>query len=339
MNSNWFNPGNWNPAIPSASSTVTIPNVTTNYPTLSNPAACKTIIIESGASFIGSEYLTVENAIYVWNGNNYLSYVGGIGSLPDGIIPAINGFMVRTDIHHSTVTIPLNSRLHSNIPYYKAENHTDLFSLKAKANQMTDETFIYYREESSTGYDSQFDAYKLMGSEEAPQLYSMISNKILSVNTLPFEGNEVIDLGFKCGKEGQYSLTARGMESFDFTTPIWLEDLKTGIWQDLRSNPVYNFTYSIADAEKRFKLHFKDEERSLKSTDISIYTLPNTLVVANKSGYPGAIRVFDLSGNQILETGLTSAEKTQIPVNYPAGIYYVKVITEKGTSGSKVFLK
>ncbi|MBK7213171.1 MAG: hypothetical protein IPH88_07740 [Bacteroidales bacterium] len=83
----------------------------------------------------------------------------------------------------------------------------------------------------------------------------MTDGHVLSINALPQQ--DVIDLGFKCGVNGTYTITSEGMESFDATTPIWLEDLKTGATQNLRTNPVYSFNYATGEAENRFKLHFK----------------------------------------------------------------------------------
>lgn len=460
---NWLNGANWTPGVPGACSSVLIPSGLTQYPTLTAPAECALLTIESGASFIGAEFLTagttvvkqvlpvasysyiaspvqsttfsnvfnehpnalwaysydektgdwlnqtagttltpgtgysikttipqtarfegqlndgpvtkhlrktnvsgnanregwnllgnpfssaiewdevikdggVDDAVYVWNGTEYLSYVGGIGSLPGGIIPAMNGFMVHTALDNVTVTVPLNSRIHSNTPYYKGI-YQNLLSLKAEANHITDESFVFFINEATAGFDSQYDAFKLMGVEEAPELYSLINGNQLSINSLPMEGNEIIEMGFKCGLDGTYKLTSSGMESFDATVPIWLEDLKTGTWQDLRLTQDYSFAYTTTDPEKRFRIHFSLGERSLKSEDISVYSKPNTIVVANKSAIPGTIEVFDLTGTHLLSTRLIASPSTEVPVHIPSGVYLVRVITENGNISNKVFMQ
>jgi hypothetical protein len=282
----------------------------------------------------------IDGAVYVWNGSVYLSYVGGVGSLPGGIIPAENGFMVKTNLHGSTIDIPFAARVHSNIPFYK-ESFTNLLSLKAEGNSIADETFVNFNENATSGFDSDFDAFKLMGIDQAPAIYSMAAGEIMSVNALPKEGNEVVDLGFKCGVSGTYNLTASGMESFDATTPIWLEDLKTGAIQNLRTNPAYSFTYNTSDVENRFKLHFKSAysvpENSLSG--INIYSVLHTVVINNTTNLSGEVRIYDLTGRELTHTTMSSQNETRIPVNAAVGTYMVKVITNNGVASSKVFIR
>ncbi|MBK9357808.1 MAG: fibronectin type III domain-containing protein [Bacteroidales bacterium] len=55
----WSLAGNWNPDVPGANTNVIIPGGLTNYPTLTAAASCNNFTIQSGGSFIGSEFLTV----------------------------------------------------------------------------------------------------------------------------------------------------------------------------------------------------------------------------------------------------------------------------------------
>ena len=60
-------------------------------------------------------------------------------------------------------------------------------------NGYSDQTFVVIIPGSTTGFDSQYDAYKLMGIYAAPQLYSIISCCNLSVNAIPelYNGMEI----------------------------------------------------------------------------------------------------------------------------------------------------
>ena len=465
VNNDWFNAGNWNPAVPCPSTFVNIPAGAPNYPTLIAPAACANILIQSGASFIGSEFLTVGNAgvfqdfpvpgyhyisssvqatdfnsafplnqtqvwayrydepsgnwinqlysdpmvvgtgysvrmdvpqvatfqgqlnstpfihilsdlnpgpdmnrkgwnllgnhftsaldwelilrspgvdgtVYLWNGFNYVSFTSGVGSVVGGIIPAHNGFFVKTNVNGATVTVPFAARVHSNVPFYK-ESFTNLLSMRVDGNSYNDEAFIHFNEAATAAFDGEYDAYKLMGINEAPQLYSMISGEILTTNALPMEGNEVVDLGFRCGVSGTYNLTGAGMESFNAATPIWLEDLKTGAVQNLRTNPAYSFSYATGDAEKRFRLHFKSAysvpENSLSG--INIYSVARTVVISNTTKKAGEVWIYDLAGRELTHTTMSSASETRIPVNAAVGNYLVKVVTEDGVTSNKVFIR
>ncbi|MBK7213554.1 MAG: hypothetical protein IPH88_09735 [Bacteroidales bacterium] len=64
VSSDWNNAANWTPAaVPCATSAVIVPAGTVNFPTLSTPATVVSITVESGASFIGSEFLTAGSAL------------------------------------------------------------------------------------------------------------------------------------------------------------------------------------------------------------------------------------------------------------------------------------
>jgi len=59
VSSDWTDAGNWNPDVPGPGTNVIIPGGLTNYPTLTAAASCNNFTIQSGGSFIGSEFLTV----------------------------------------------------------------------------------------------------------------------------------------------------------------------------------------------------------------------------------------------------------------------------------------
>lgn len=468
VNEDWFNIGNWNPCVPTAETDVTIPGGVPNFPTLTVPAACASILILDGGSFIGAEYLTVaeaevqryfansnfhflsspvtninfgtvfplnqdavwareydepsgdwvnlfvydfmevglgysiemtepqmalfpgvfnsadvtktlsyqnmggdpdrvgwnllgnpfqsaiswnamvgimptavvEAAVYVWDGAQYVSWNGYVGELTDGIIPAQNGFFVKAMVDQEIFNIPLSARVHSNIPFYKS-NFANLLKLSANGNSFSDAAFIRFNEAATPLFDGQHDAYKLWGLNEAPQLYSIVPGDVLSINELPFAGNEVVNLGFKSGIGGNFSITASGMESFSANTPVMLEDLKLNTIQDLRQNPVYNFTYNTSDNENRFRVHFKAatgiNDPSLGG--ISVYSYNHTVVITNTTGLAGDVRIYDLAGRELINTSIGSQMTTRIPMQAVIGTYIVKVITEKGTVNHKVFIR
>ncbi|KAF0196253.1 MAG: Uncharacterized protein FD166_2555 [Bacteroidetes bacterium] len=55
----WYVATNWTPSVPGSGTNVIIPGGLTNYPTLTAAASCNNFTIQSGGSFIGSEFLTV----------------------------------------------------------------------------------------------------------------------------------------------------------------------------------------------------------------------------------------------------------------------------------------
>lgn len=70
VDNNWNRNENWDSGVPGISSVVVIPGNIENYPTLTAPASCESIIIENGGSFIGTEFLTVKSAMVKRDLNN-----------------------------------------------------------------------------------------------------------------------------------------------------------------------------------------------------------------------------------------------------------------------------
>ncbi|MHC1773883.1 MAG: T9SS type A sorting domain-containing protein [Lentimicrobium sp.] len=66
-NNDWYNPLNWNNGVPGPGYFANIPGGMENYPTLSSPASCESLIIEDGGSFIGSEFLNLKSALVTRN--------------------------------------------------------------------------------------------------------------------------------------------------------------------------------------------------------------------------------------------------------------------------------
>ena len=134
----------------------------------------------------------------------------------------------------------------------------DLLKLTAAGNGYSDQTIIIFIPGSTTGFDPQYDAYKLPGSPAAPQLYSIIPGTNLAINALPeILINYVVQLGFKVGATNNYSITAMETSSFDPSVSIFLDDTKDGVLIDLKTNPVYNFTATPNDNIQRFKIYFR----------------------------------------------------------------------------------
>jgi hypothetical protein len=283
-----------------------------------------------------------EQAVYVWNGSQYVSWNGTIGSLTDGIIPAQSGFFVKAIgpygfIPNRFITIPLSARVHSNQPFLK-QNVANTLEIEVSGDQYKDLTFIRFNKNATKGFDLRSDARKLFGIEEAPQLFSFADGMEFSINELPFFGSEVIQLGFKCGESGTFILNAMGLESFNNKVRILLEDQKEGILQDLSTNQKYSFNYIAGESEHRFKLHFTEMTPNPESAEVNIYSVGKTVIVNNFTGLNGEIHIYDFTGRMILNNSIDSGNQSSFKLNTAAGPYIVKVITAKGVQSQKVVI-
>jgi hypothetical protein len=217
---------------------------------------------------------------------------------------------------------------------------SDLLTLKVEGNSYWDQTQVTVNPMASAGYESDYDAIKWMGSADAPQIYSMIPAEQLSINSLP-NLNEVIQLGFKAGATGNFIITAAGYESFESTTEFYLEDLVANKVQNLKTNPVYNFTATPDQPEHRFNLHFAPVgmPESNTNSSIKIYSSEKTVYVNIPSALTGQIVVYDLLGKEITRKQIESSMLNTLPLDVIQGYYLVKVFGNTAITSGKVFIR
>ena len=279
----------------------------------------------------------VGGSVYVWDGAQYISWNGIAGALTGGIVPSTNGFFVWTSAPASSFNMPLTARVHGGT-FFKT-SASNLLELRVDGNSYKDQTFVHFNSEATQGFDEAYDAYKLYGTEGAPQLYSMIDGEVLSINERPMVGNDIVQLGFHSTVSGSFSFTASGIESFNGITPIFLEDTKLGTSQDLRTNPVYSFTYSEGENANRFKLVFGSVGINDPATsNIGVYAEHKNVHVTTPDNFRGTVQVYDILGKLVAERQVSGAGENIISLNVAGATYLVKVTNAQSSITRKVVL-
>ncbi|MFZ4548397.1 MAG: GLUG motif-containing protein, partial [Bacteroidales bacterium] len=484
-NTNWNTAANWTPeGVPAAADDVVIPNTVTNFPTLTAAGTCKNITIQSGASLLGNENLTVtgtatvERSIAAWGTGasaahgwhflsspvaaqaidpaftnptaanydfysyweptnswvNYkntttaptwndanasiLNFVPGKGYLVEyaaaatkqftgtlnkldvslnnldygsgsykgfhllgnpfvsaikwndgnwgtmtnvvatakiwndaiatytdiaanGIIPALNGFMVEVTNATNSLTIPVAARVHSATAWYKSSNNPSIVLLATDpGSQTAQESTINFNSQATEGFDASFDSHFLAGY--APQFYSVANGESLSTNTLPTPGETVnVPLTFVKNEGTTFSITAKSIANIQGA--VILTDLKTNMSQDLSINPEYSFTSATGDEPKRFVLTLGplSVDDNAKQQALLVYASGSTVYISSTEGIglKGDLFVYNTIGQTLLQQKLTGKTLTEINLNASTGYYLVKVVTEDNAYTSKVFIR
>jgi len=291
----------------------------------------------------GAWHSAVNPTVYIFWGSNYYTWnsVTKTGTLPNSYIPAESGFFVALpgpNGNSATITIPWAARIHSNTELYK-EAIPNLLHLGITGNNYQDETYILFTPGATAGFDSDYDAYKLWGLPDAPQLYSMIPGAVLSGNVLPsIESNPEVSLGLRVGAETTYTITASGMESFDLSVPIYLDDLRLGVSANLRENPEYSFSAAPGDPQNRFRVRFHSTTGidAQKAINIFIYAANEQLVLNNAGNYEGNYYVYGINGQLIITLQMLPGK--EYINSLPPGMYIVKAVTGNTIISRKVVL-
>lgn len=291
----------------------------------------------------------VDPSIYYFDGVNYKPYnrVDHIGN-GSRIIPSMQGFYAHvTGGNSGTMSVDNSTRVHSLQPFYKeVETNSDLLILETTGNGYSDETFIQLDSNATSHFDWQYDAYKLFGITQSPQLYSVISDTFASINLLPYNGpNTIVPLGFKVGVAGNYSIIAHGISSFTYITSIFLKDAKENSWQNLMIDSVYSFASDPSDDPNRFFVYFNYIPAGIpdnhESTSIRVYSNEDFVYIKNlgNQNVYGDVYIYDLVGRPVFRDKLQNRPLNRFRVRVQTGYYLVRVITEENTCIREIFLK
>lgn len=281
--------------------------------------------------------INVDAAIYLWNGSTYIS------KLPadNYEIQSVQGFFVHANANGGSVAFKNSSRVHNFGSFLKSSVENQL-TLHVEGNNFSDETSVRFSDNATDGFDGEYDAFKLFGLYNCPQIYSMLPDLNLSINTLPdINNNPVIPVGFKTGLNGNFTITASGMGSFSAGTNFFLTDLVTGNVQNLNANPVYTFTAYPANPEHRFNLHFAavGMNETSGSGAVKIYSFDKSVYINTSTQIKGDVVIYDLLGNEILRSTLRTGTLSKFDLGTVQGYYLVKVVAEGLVASEKVFIR
>ena len=289
----------------------------------------------------------LDNAIYIWpagaasNSGNYASFVGGVGNNGGTqFVPVAQSFLVHANAA-PVLTVDNTARVHSTQAFWKdGEVIPNLLRINTVANDAKDEAVVRFAETATNNFDSDWDAYKMEGGADAPQLSSIAEdNSKLSINSLtPSAFESIVPLNFSFSSATDVSFTASGMESFDAHTPIYLEDQMLNKSVNLRENPVYTFSYLPGNDVNRFRLHFAGPTGIVDPGSVASgtgYIVNNFLYVQVPAmeGQKAQIKLFNTLGQQITYNQEVMNGLVQIPVTLSTGVYVVRV-----TSGTQSFV-
>ncbi len=275
----------------------------------------------------------VDATVYVYNGTQWASW-STTGSVNGGsqYIAMGQGFFVNCSTPGTgTFMVDNADRVNNNVGYLKSEVSNKV-SLQVEGNGYTDETAIIFNDDATAGFDSDFDAYKLMSDHPGvPSFYSMASTN-LAVNVLP-ETNWV-QLGFSAGVSGEFTISAIEINDIGI---VVLEDTFTGEMTDLTSSS-YTFDYTLNDNEQRFIIHFSPLSVG-ENTDklFTVYSVNNEVVVVAPENTDGQINIYNMMGQEVVSTQINGTINT-IALEKSA-YYVVKVLSNNNMTTRKVFIK
>jgi hypothetical protein len=276
-----------------------------------------------------------------WGGTAWgINGIGGIAKLLNSggtytdvssgeTIPAMNGFFVKANSATNSITIPKSARLHSISEGWKQAKTSFGKNIKLIVNSKTNNTFaetkLCLNENTTTGYDANFDSYYLSGMNGTPLFYSVLSTgQELSTNCVPETSSMIFNLEFTPGLATEYTFKAEITDDWIKTSSFILEDKLTNTKHSLSNGSSYTFSSNANDSPGRFRLivdivtginnNESEEKVQITSANRNVHILiPDNLHSEN-------LNVYDLSGKQIISRVFT---KGAIDFRLPHTGYYL----------------
>lgn len=322
--------------------------------------------VTDGFNFIGNPYpatidwdatqgwtkINVNNAIYIWDASisNYCEYVNGVNNNCVGrYIPPTMAFWIQcNNTGGGTIGISPSVQVNAAATFRddnkKYEN--EYFKLKVTSNVYSDETSIILDSRSTTDFDGQYDAKKIMNPiSNMPDIYTLSTdNHEISINSVPFNQNITLPLFLKIGISGTTIIHA-DMSELSSDKHIILEDLFLNKTHDFRTGD-YQFEGNVGDNPERFKIHILQDQNinhnttvieENKSVEPLVYAHQSSIYV-NTAENSYQLTIYDINGRKISSINNISGFNV-IPVKLSSGIYFVNLKNETNNYSKKVIIK
>ncbi len=210
-------------------------------------------------------FSNVEETVWIWDAESQAYKYRtsqGLGTMPNGIIPLAQGFFMRSQADANYVTIPADSRVHNTQTFYKKSKSIDsLFfylMFDVHALQKSDQAFVGFKYDADTAFDNGWDASKFLSGSGNPLLFFNTNNRKLGVDILPVPElltENIVLMSFLPVENGEDTLYMTILVD-NQSINVFLYDLKTGVVQNMKLLPEYDFYSESDDDPNRFELHF-----------------------------------------------------------------------------------
>ena len=285
-------------------------------------------------------------SIWVWNqtSGNYATWDGSLGTNNGSrYLSSGQGFFVQATGSGASLGILPGARLHNTVSLMKSVKvEPDILRVMVTGNSYSDEMIIANIPGALPGIDYSFDAQKMMGSEAAPQLYTVKAQTKMTIASFgTIDASTEIPVSIKVGAAGEYTLNfinnlnPGGLYTF-------LRDNQSMRITSVADMPAVTFTASPLDNPDRFTLLFNSQSIITGTTEnktgmIRVWNASNKLnVVIPDNEELVNIEIFNLNGIKLRT--ITTAPLRDIDLNLGTAMYIIRVKTTGQVKTSKIVI-
>lgn len=309
----------------------------------------------------------IDDAIYYFNassldqyGGNYNAYINGVSS--DGnatnIIPSMQGVFVHVTDGTFPVTatlgmdnsVRINDLTHG---FLKSGSLDARFLVRLSAGfsdvpGSPDKMVVYFDNNATPGFDSQFDALKLMNTDvNVPNLYAFLEGRArLSINALPAMIDSIyeVPMGIITYRSGEIVFSISDFQNSPSSIGIFLKDEEAGTLHDMLSENQYVVNLNEGVYDQRFSLLFAIPgtllQENIQPADIFTVHAAHGLLkgtIAHPRNAGGQITVFDLVGRAVYSESVLQNGSFELDPQLKTGIYIINYSSLNVRESKKIF--
>jgi hypothetical protein len=276
------------------------------------------------------------NSIYIWNNNQYASYVGGIGTNGGSRYIALGqGFFVQATAAGASLSMANGICLHNGVNFLKETSEPlNIIRISVSGNSQSDEAVIAIRESNVNAYDPETDAVKFIGSSSAPQMFTTKGDlsqlAINSVNSITDVFGKAVYINY--AQDGQHTLawshTLQGA-----TIPVLYDNLTS-----IAIQPETPYTYSATSTDLAERFTFVEISLDIEnqSANINVWENNNILYIQNLTSNPiNNVSILNMQGQMVMQFSDNVMDLSKLS---PAA-YIVKVVAGNKSVVEKVIVK
>jgi fibronectin-binding autotransporter adhesin len=273
----------------------------------------------AGGGWSASDYAVWNNLGFVSGPNSATVFTGNIASG--------QGFFVDAT---ASTTAQFNNTMRTavNNAFFEEQAIERLWISVTTAANDYNETLIAFKNDATDDADQQYDALKMRGNENIA-LYTIIGNNDYAIQALPtLNADKMLPLGIDAPVSGQQTLKLKQIDHIPASAQVILEDTKLGVFQNLRTNPIYVYNFESTTDTDRFRLHFKPAVKLVASTE-SCASNDGTILINSNSATTWDYSVLNSNGATIASA--TDFSGNAMLENLAADIYTVNLSNQFGT--------
>jgi PKD repeat protein len=265
----------------------------------------------------------IDASVYIYDDDqqDFVSYNQNtqVGNLTDGIIPATNGFYVKTNQGQS-FTIPADARTLSTQNFYKSLPANTL-KITLKHNGFSNTTWFRQMAGATAAFDPEYDAHNLTSLSGAPEIFFFGEDGIdLDISAT----NEISgSIGISLPENGTYSISIEGKNTFMGSENIYFNDYETGNQYLITDDFEIEFTEVAGYYPERFALTTKESSTGIAEPKPDIVNKGSVVYLPQVEGM-ARLNIYDVSGKLVFNKAVNQNIR-RVETNLNPGIYIVKV--------------